>query len=653
MAASKTSLCAPCESRGTSLKAVKYCETCREPLCKHCAELHKAFKATKNHKLVKSGEQQSLKITCDLDNFQMCAQHPNKQTEFYCGDHSLLLCSLCLLKSEAHKHCNKVVEMEIAGKAFTDSQFTNKIRDACLKNAESAESTITEIKAAKAYTSDSLKVLRSELESVRSKMLDAFDRQTNHIIQVISGDLLHNSSTCDEAFHDLRSLANMAVENENAFENIINNGAAVDVFRGAFSILRQCKDFKKEIEQIKRKCSRLTVTFEKSDLVNRLEKEQNPLLFCKVEKVAFENSNSCSDQLNLDFKQCISKIPNEIVNIRMISNSHELVGKSDSVQAISMPPAGSTQDLGSTRSDAALGKEFGEVKSFQKQLPKKVPVVSSTSPSVYKLSYCRGFHVELSDDRIPWFSGIVCLPDERLILSDCRYSRIIMVRNTTCVAEKNIQYIPGNLTLFNDLLAVCLMKTNKVFFMKIGEDYLIKDRCIQTRFHPKCLQAVDDHRILVSCQDREKDWYLDIITIQGLECRTAGIKLNGFYDGFKLAVQHCSDAANNFRIIQYCGVSDRLQCFNQDGGSFLFRCNVDRISSVLTNSDGYIFVIRYTGEIQVLSPDGTFVTGLHRSVMHKAYFAAFNDSMNKLYVTTYKSPLVHVVDVKRNKQNNN
>ncbi|XP_045191247.2 uncharacterized protein LOC123548076 [Mercenaria mercenaria] len=515
MATNTILVCAPCESRGISLTAIKYCKTCREPLCKVCVECHKSFKATKTHLLVQSVGQNSWKITCDLENFQMCSQHPNKQTEFYCGDHGTLLCSLCLLKSESHKNCAKVIEIDTAGKSFLTTRFTEIVSDTCLKTANTAASAVTEVKKAKDCTSNSLKGLKKEIENIRSKMLQAFDRQSNSILQSVSADLLANTCKCEKALQNLGNLEKGMRESEILFKNVIENGSPADVFRWVKSIFGQCEDFQSEKEQTKRHCLRQNITCEMSDIVHTIE--QNPFLFYNVENVALEIADISTDQLKQNFKSGIAVKPTEIVaknkdkprfGDRTIESkaSHGILpdvsrmgyrtieskashGILPYVPRMDDRMVESKASHGILRDVRRMGDRTVESKASHGILPYVPRMVDRTveskashgallsmlsydsettsnysdldasyfesysstehTPNLdLNVSYCENFEVELSDGQTPWFGGIVCLLDKRLILSDYNNSRIIMVRNKSIVTENNIDFIPGNSNFF-------------------------------------------------------------------------------------------------------------------------------------------------------------------------------------------------------------
>lgn len=138
------------------------------------------------------------------------------------------------------------------------------------------------------------------------------------------------------------------------------------------------------------------------------------------------------------------------------------------------------------------------------------------------------------------------------------------------------------------------------------------------------------------------------MTTEGKICRQ--IKHSRIYDGYRIAVQTLPGKNDSFRIIQCCEITSNLQCFESDG-SFVFDQEIENGTCVVTDSYGYIFVVRHTGEIQVFGPNGAYELRLNRQSLFKLKFAAFNASEDKLFITTYKDSCIHVVNVNRSRKN--
>lgn len=190
------------------------------------------------------------------------------------------------------------------------------------------------------------------------------------------------------------------------------------------------------------------------------------------------------------------------------------------------------------------------------------------------------------------------------------------------------------------------MKTNQILLADTSKTPIRKEWYLQTKYHPKCIQVVHD-KMLVSSQDASGEWYLNLMTVEGAVCRS--IKYKRLLDGYILAIQSIPTETNNFRIIHYCKVANNLQCFGSDG-SFVFDYGVDSVVAVVTDPNGYIYAIRRTGEIQILSPNGHFILRLYTGALSKGFKAAFNKTKDMLIITKYKEPKIDVLSVERTRK---
>jgi hypothetical protein len=94
---------------GNTSTAVKYCSDCEEKLCGDCAGSHLRFKAFKSHHVIDlssigSRIPTSSKINCEI--------HPDVQINYFCSQHDVVCCRVCLL--EGHRTCENVLPLEFA-----------------------------------------------------------------------------------------------------------------------------------------------------------------------------------------------------------------------------------------------------------------------------------------------------------------------------------------------------------------------------------------------------------------------------------------------------------------------------------------------------------------------------------------------------------
>ena len=99
--------CVPCSLDAKSVKAFCFCIQCVEYLCKECFEVHRKFKATRTHEVLKGNElPEDVTAFNKLSKIRFCNKHPDKEIEFKCNDDDILFCSMCV--TSEHKTCESI-----------------------------------------------------------------------------------------------------------------------------------------------------------------------------------------------------------------------------------------------------------------------------------------------------------------------------------------------------------------------------------------------------------------------------------------------------------------------------------------------------------------------------------------------------------------
>ena len=112
-------LCDPCQFNTESVKAVSWCSTCEEGLCKSCDKCHRSFKMTSSHVLVPLEEMNSDNMSLGVRGINYCSEHSGKIIEVYCVDHSRPCCTLCATLS--HRKCESVISIDTAATGIKQS----------------------------------------------------------------------------------------------------------------------------------------------------------------------------------------------------------------------------------------------------------------------------------------------------------------------------------------------------------------------------------------------------------------------------------------------------------------------------------------------------------------------------------------------------
>ncbi|XP_060570476.1 E3 ubiquitin-protein ligase TRIM33-like [Ruditapes philippinarum] len=117
--------CIPCDRDGKRVPAKGFCTTCNEHLCKTCYKHHKKPAPTRNHVLL---DEDSMPTTHTVqlyqDNFESCDDHQDEKQKYYCRDHDIVVCSVCVTLD--HRTC-KVEYIPKLSKHILDSEELNEL----------------------------------------------------------------------------------------------------------------------------------------------------------------------------------------------------------------------------------------------------------------------------------------------------------------------------------------------------------------------------------------------------------------------------------------------------------------------------------------------------------------------------------------------
>ena len=104
--------CVPCKLDSKTIKAFCFCLECAEYICKTCYEVHRKFKATRNHTTLKGEElPKDVSTLSRLSKIKFCPVHPEKEIEFICNNDSVFICSICA--TTQHRKCAEIEHISI------------------------------------------------------------------------------------------------------------------------------------------------------------------------------------------------------------------------------------------------------------------------------------------------------------------------------------------------------------------------------------------------------------------------------------------------------------------------------------------------------------------------------------------------------------
>jgi hypothetical protein len=174
-------LCDPCLRDSENENATAYCFSCAEYLCTICTKHHRKHLPSKNHTVHEMNKMTPDNLFPAAGTIPNCAEHKNKRIKFFCGDHQLPCCSLCI--GTKHRKCETINTVEEAAKHIKENGELNvllgdvKIFETKLtqaknkqeKNLAQIENSIDEITA---QTEKEFKELVCHLEKLKNRHLD-------------------------------------------------------------------------------------------------------------------------------------------------------------------------------------------------------------------------------------------------------------------------------------------------------------------------------------------------------------------------------------------------------------------------------------------------------------------------------------------------
>jgi dephospho-CoA kinase len=179
-------LCDPCLRGNENEKATGLCISCVEYLCKTCTKHHLRQLFSKDHVVVcQLNEMKSGHIFPESGNIHSCPEHKNESIKFFCNDHQVSYCSVCI--GTRHRKCESVDTIEDAAKCIKENGGLDvllgdvknleakltKVQGEHDKNLAELENSVDEITA---QTEKEFKELVDHLEILKNKHLDDVTR---------------------------------------------------------------------------------------------------------------------------------------------------------------------------------------------------------------------------------------------------------------------------------------------------------------------------------------------------------------------------------------------------------------------------------------------------------------------------------------------
>ncbi|XP_052072736.1 uncharacterized protein LOC127710814 [Mytilus californianus] len=168
------SQCQICSKLDKSVPADKWCTDCEHFLCNECVTVHKESRVSQPHRII---DAETLTLP------KQCASHPKLTLDFFCTQHDILCCEMCI--SDNHRSCDKVDTIQVACKNATISTLYRDTADGMKQILETRNRIIqnrTEIKD---------RVVQEENDIVRkiAKVKESLIQQLDDMENIIRSEL--------------------------------------------------------------------------------------------------------------------------------------------------------------------------------------------------------------------------------------------------------------------------------------------------------------------------------------------------------------------------------------------------------------------------------------------------------------------------------
>ncbi|XP_060566560.1 uncharacterized protein LOC132725439 isoform X2 [Ruditapes philippinarum] len=265
--------CIPCDRDGARVPAKCYCSTCKEHLCDTCYKHHKKQTPSRHHILI---DQDSMPTTPSVPivkgEFDSCDDHEDEQLKFYCKEHDIVACSVCVTLN--HRLCN-VEYIPKLSKHILDSKELNETMSEMKALEDSYKSQIKRVKDEMKAISQNHNGVIKAIHHFRKEINTRLDEMEKYVVEEADNILLKQQTNLNDLSTGVQEITDKLTEKRKRIDNLIQRNCLDKLFV-------EMKETKKRVEEMRMKqkqYSRVdvfqTVSFVKnSDIVEMLERHK-------------------------------------------------------------------------------------------------------------------------------------------------------------------------------------------------------------------------------------------------------------------------------------------------------------------------------------------------------------------------------------------
>ena len=400
-------LCDPCQFNTEIVKAVSWCSTCEEGLCKTCEKYHLSFKMFSNHVLVPLEEMNSDKMA------------NGKIIEVYCVDHSRPCCTLFATLS--HRKCETVISIDTAAAGIKQStkavDLSNELQQKSKHIDEMIENRKENIGVIDKKTGDILANIDEVKDAVVKHLYDVTDKMKEKVTTLKKNTVITLSDEVTELSSIKCTVDNWIV----ILDTCVQHGSEQQCLVEMERITRKNFDLNKEMKEGILQPKESLVTFEPNKFL--CEFQSNVESFGVLKFDSFLKTNGISGKVNfvsgsikilktieIDIIKTGTRringifVPNFLIIIDSVNK--QVIKYNESyvyLSSLSLPKE--LSDITSMEQDtvAVASRLSNEIYiiDIKKMTLTKTIMLSTT---IYGLQYVNGQFITANNDSLTWFS---------------------------------------------------------------------------------------------------------------------------------------------------------------------------------------------------------------------------------------------------------
>ena len=265
--------CGPCNYEGNEVEAVKFCDDCKELLCRNCAYYHKKYKQFRNHKFVPVAQVPKHEAIGSTPCIVICDCNQNLEVTEYCDDHSDAVCQTCTFTK--HRKCKT--------EAITEKRFSGE--KAKLSSVmQKADTVKTKIETFLQERNIDLRRLLSvketctkEIQSFRQKLNQHLDLLEQNVLKEIEILESREKKEIERHISSCSATQRMLQTDIQLLENAKKSSLSKDMFVARTKVSVHLEAYGTLLHEIGQETKTPTIIFERNEQLANLQKSISKL----------------------------------------------------------------------------------------------------------------------------------------------------------------------------------------------------------------------------------------------------------------------------------------------------------------------------------------------------------------------------------------